>query len=178
MINQERLNELQNVIQASVRNVLLWWLINAPFASINDLARLSRYSYQQIHSELTRMRHEQLAFAVKVGWHRRIQLRLGLARKGVHQASELFLNGAIPWPATQEGHRHLLDRLPILEIINELAPALRVQWLAQLNKQGSDESLGGVVKIAWSRGQVLESDKLRETKQLFWHTGSPHLAIV
>lgn len=149
MISQEKLAELQKVIQASERNAIFWWLMHVPYASINDLARLSGYNYQQIRSEFTRMRRERLAFAVKVGWHRRIQERLGLAREGVHQASELFLDGAIPWPVTEEGHQHMLDRLPILEIINELAPALRVQWLAQLNQQGSDETLESSLAIAF-----------------------------
>ena len=148
MISTDRLNELQKIIRASVRSAIFWWLMNVPYASINDLERLSGYSYQQIRSEFTRMRREQLAFCVKVGWHRRIQLRLGLARKGVHQASELFFDGAIPWPATEEGHKYLLDRLPVLEIINELAPTLRVQWLAQFNKHGSDESLASGLAIA------------------------------
>ncbi len=148
MISQERLAELQQVIQASVRNTIFWWLMHVPYASINDLARLSGCGYQQIRSEFVRMRREQLAFAVKVGWHRRIQERLGLAREGVHQASELFLNGDIPWPVTEDGHRHMLDRLPILEIINELAPALRGQWLAQLNKHEGDESLASGLALA------------------------------
>lgn len=145
MISTDRLKEVHNIMQGNLRNAIFWWLMNLVLASTNDLERVIEYSRSQIRAELTRMRQEQLVFAVKVGWHRRIQLRFAFTREGALRAGELFFNGAIPWPITEKGLKHLLDRLPILEINNELAPTVHRQWLHQLNqRQSVEDSVSGL----------------------------------
>ena len=41
MMSTERLNEVLNNIRADLRSIMCWWLLNMPWSSINDLARVS-----------------------------------------------------------------------------------------------------------------------------------------
>ena len=75
------------------------------------------------------MRRAKLAFAVRVGWHRRPQYRWALTRDGVKQASDTFFGGDTPWPTTEEGLKRVFEGLPVWEILYEVAPVLLRDWL-------------------------------------------------
>ena len=135
----KNLAQIHELISTSTRAWILWWLCNMPLASITDLERIGPYSYKQIHTELTRLRGTGSAFAVEVGWHRRHQHRWALARHAVVQASEMFFDGAVPWPTTEDGLKNRLDNLPAMEIFYETSPGIRRKWMAH-RRQAADEN--------------------------------------
>ena len=152
---------LQRTIETSLRAWIMWWLCNMPMASINDLVRVGPHTYKGMNRELGIMRRAGLAFALKVGWHRRPQYRWALTREGVKQASGMFFSGDIPWPATEDGLKRLSEALPVLEIFYEVAPVLPRDWLEHSNQLPDQTEDPGVFRMRAGLLITNGGDKLR-----------------